>query len=524
MRQGEGLDSWNAVVDAVEEAIVFSDSDGIVRLINRRAAVLFDVAPEDYVDSPAVHLSRVVALQTEDPEGFMESLQQIRTDPEVELSFEIDQLSPQRRLLDALFRPAYGEDGTLLGRIAVFTDVTEAHQRIAENKRLLDEARKTAESYQRALLPDNPPSLPRVGLVAHYIAAAGRRAVCGDFYDFISLPDGRIAVVIGDVCGIGPTAVTDAALARFSLASLVRFEEGADRLLESTNLLIRRNLGSDRFVRMVVAILDPERAVLEYANAGHVPPIIHHFGSNKLEWLGEGGLPVGVEEDAHYKSARLELQPGDMVFFYTDGVTEAARRGKPMGQGKLSDLVLEYAYGTPGELVQAIRRNVEAWTDGELRDDIAMVGVQVVPDSSTQEASRELVVPNEPSRMREVRGFVADFLADLRAPVDVSTEILLAAGEAAGNAVKYGHRPKVRSELRIRCLLDGVDVVVTVVDDGPGFDPDSKAEIPLDPFASGGRGLFLMNTLMDEVAIETSAVGTCVELKRRAFSEPPLPG
>lgn len=523
MHQGEGLAPWNAVVDAVEEAIVFSDGDGIVRLINRRAAALFGVDPKDHVDSPAVHLSRVVALQTEDPEGFMESLQQIRSDPEIELALMIEQLSPARRLLDALFRPAYAEDGTLVGRIAVFSDVTEAHKRIAENKRLLDEARKTAESYQRALLPDNTPSLPRVGLVAHYIAAAGRRAVCGDFYDFISLSDGRIAVVIGDVCGIGPAAVTDAALARFSLASMVRFEEGADRLLESTNLLIRRNLGSDRFVRMVVAILDPERATLEYANAGHVPPIIYHCGSNELEWLGQGGLPVGVEDDATYVSHRLELQPGDMVFFYTDGVTEAARRGRPLGQGRLSDLMLEYGVGTPGELVQAIRRNVEAWTDGELRDDIAMVGVQVVPDSAVEEPSRELVVPNEPSRMREIRGFVADFLADVRAPIDVSTEILLAAGEAAGNAVKYGHRPKVRSELRIRCLLDGRDVIVTVVDDGPGFDSDRTAQIPLDPFASGGRGLFLMKTLMDEVTIETSPVGTSVELKRRTFSEPPLP-
>ncbi|MBA2725346.1 MAG: SpoIIE family protein phosphatase, partial [Actinobacteria bacterium] len=270
MRQGEGLGLWNAVVDAVEEAIVFSDVDGIVRLINRRAAMIFGIDPDTHLDAPAVQLARVVALQTEDPEGLMESLQEVRSDPEMELTLQIEQLIPERRLLDALFRPAYGQDGELLGRIAVFSDVTEIRRRIAENKRLLDEARKTAESYQRALLPENPPSLPRVGLVAHYIAAAGRRAVCGDFYDFISLPDGRVAVVIGDVCGVGPPAVTDAALARFSLASLLRSEEHADRLLESTNVLIRRNLGSERFVRMVVAVLDPERAVLEYSNAGHV--------------------------------------------------------------------------------------------------------------------------------------------------------------------------------------------------------------------------------------------------------------
>ena len=81
--------------------------------------------------------------------------------------------------------PAFDDSGELVGRIEVFTDVTEAARRATEVERLYEEARSVAESYQRSVLPDEVPSLPRVSVVANYVAAAGRRAVCGDFYDFV---------------------------------------------------------------------------------------------------------------------------------------------------------------------------------------------------------------------------------------------------------------------------------------------------------------------------------------------------
>lgn len=511
-----------AVLDAVGEAIVFSDRQGIVRVVNSRAGEIFEIDPDAHLGLPLVQLLRAVARKTEDPEGFMETFQQLRDDPEVELRVGIEQILPERRQLRLYSAPARDEDGSLVGRIDVYADITESVRRAAQIEELYEQARKTAESYQRGLLPDSVPTLPRVGFVAHYVPAAGQRAVCGDFYDFIPMPDGKIGIVLGDVCGVGPQAANDAALTRYTLRSFASDDQDPARLMERMNAHLSGHLNSERFVRLLLGVLDPERAVVEYANAGHVPPVVHHFKNEEVEWLGEGGIALGIEEDARYKVGRVELDPGDLLVLYTDGVTEAARNGRPLGQGKFSDLVKQYGAGTPGELVQAIGRAVDAWVGtADLRDDLALLVCQVAPDTAIGEPVRELVLPNQPARIGDVRAFVGTFLADVRAPVEISTEILIAVNEAAANAARHARREDGRSEIRVRCALAGPNVVVTVADDGPGFDATSVDLHALpDRFASGGRGLFLMRQLMDAVDFDASERGTTVTLIRWVFGAP----
>lgn len=505
-----------AVLDAVDEGIVFSDRQGVVRLVNRRAADLFDMDVDEFLGVPVVQLLRTVARLTEDPEGFMEIFQQLRDDPDVELRKGVEQIIPARRQLRLYSGPTFDDAGVLVGRIDVYTDITESVRRSAEIEELYERARKTAESYQRSLLPDVVPDLPRVSMVAHYIAAAGSRAVCGDFYDFMLLQDGRVGLVLGDVCGIGPSAASDAALTRYTLRSLAAQDSEPGILLQRFNQHVGEQLSAERFVRLLIGVLDAERAVFEYANAGHVPPVLYKANTGTAQWLGEGGIAAGVEAEASYKVGRVDLEPGDMLVLYTDGVTEAHRHGRPFGQGKFLDIVTTYGIGTPGELTQAIRRAVDSWTsENELRDDLALLVCQVVPDEAVGAPVRELVLPNDPSRIREVRSFVGTFLADVRAPIEASSDILLAVNEAAANAARHGRHAEGRSEMRVRCSLSRPDVVVTVADDGPGMSVDRADDVSLpDRFASGGRGLFLMRQLMDRVHIDTSSDGTTVTLTR----------
>ena len=508
-----------AVLDSIDEAIVYRDTHGVARVINHRAAEIFGIVPSDFLGAPVVELLRNIARRTEDPEEFMETFQQVRDDPAIELRVPIDQIIPARRNLRMFSAPTFDDEGVLVGRIDVYTDVTENVRHAAEVARLYEEARKTAESYQRSLLPDAPPSLPRVSLVAHYLPAAGRRAVCGDFYDFVPFSDGRVGLTLGDVTGIGPRAAADAALTRYTLRSLASQERDPARLLARMNKQIYMQASGERFVSLMLAVLDPERAVLTYANAGHVPPILYRARTGEIEWLGEGGLVLGVEVDSEYKVGEISLDPGDMVVLYTDGLTEAPRFGRPYGQGRLSDMVTDYGMGTPGELVQALRRSVESWVaETELRDDLAIVVCQVAPDRTLGEPARELVLPNETVRVPEVRRFVASFLADVGASVEISSEVLLAVGEAAANATRHGRSPDTRSEIRVRCSLEGPSVSISISDDGPGFDPAALdvATLP-DRFASGGRGLFLMRSLMDEVEVDSSEMGTEVTMFRRIF-------
>ena len=510
-----------AVLDAVDEAVVFRDRNGTARVVNRRAGELFGIDPDSYLGEPVVALLRDVARQTEEPEEFMESFQALRDDPELELRMNVEQIIPARRQLRMYSGPTFDDEGTLVGRIDVFTDISESVRRASEIQRLYESARRTAESYQRGLLPRDMPKLPRTSVVAHYIPAAGERGVCGDLYDFIPLHDGRLAIVMGDVCGMGPEAASDAAMTRYSVRSLAMSSADPNELLFQLNEHVRVQTTQDRFVRVFLGVFDPERAVLRYANAGHVQPVLFRLRDRKVEWLGEGGLPLGIEEEVEFKVGRLELEPGDTLIGYSDGLTEATRFGRPFGQGKLSDIVSEYGVGSPGEIVQALRRALDAWTAGrDLRDDVALVVTQVVPDTTLAEPTRELVLPNEPERVPEVRRFVGAYLADLRAPVETSGEILLAVGEAAANAARHGRRTQGRSEIRVRCAMKGRDVTIVVADDGPGFskDPTDEPELP-DRYASGGRGLYLMREFMDEVDIAPTPEGTTVTLVRRVWPE-----
>jgi serine phosphatase RsbU (regulator of sigma subunit)/anti-sigma regulatory factor (Ser/Thr protein kinase) len=507
-----------AVVDAVDEAIVFRDRQGAVRVINRRAGALFGVDPDDFLGLPGAELLRTIARRTEDPEGFMETFQELRDDPEGELRSTIEQIMPERRQLRLYSGPTFDESGVLVGRIDVYTDITEAASRAAEIERLYEDARKTAESYQRSLLPEGIPNLPRISLVARYIPAAGSRAVCGDFYDFIPISDGKMGITLGDVCGIGPPAANGSALARYTLRTFLSEDPDPSTLFERMNAHISQQIDIDRFIRLMFGVLDPERATFDYVNAGHVPPVVFRARSGEVEWLDEGGIAMGVEEDAEYKAGHIELEPGDMLVLYTDGVTEAPRESRPFGQGKFVDLVQLYGMGTPGELVQALRRGVDAWVgEGDLRDDLALLVLQVVPDSTLEEPAREIVVPNESARLGEIRRFVTAFLADIRAPIEITQDVILAVGEAAANATRHGLREEGRSEVRVGVKLEGTEVVVTIADDGPGFDMEEVKARERDRFAAGGRGLFLMRELMDSVTFETSPQGTKVVIRHTVF-------
>lgn len=503
------------VLDAVEEAVVYSDRGGVLRLLNQRAVQLFDVDPNVYLGAPVVELLRALARKMEEPEDFMEMFQAVRDHPEHEISTDVDQILPERRRLHLASRPARDIGDKFGGRIDVYTDVTQQARRAREIEQLYDEARRVAESYQRALLPSAPPTLERLTMVARYLPAGGDRAVCGDFYDFVTVGDNALAVVVGDVCGVGPQAAADAAFCRYTLSAYTSEAHEPGPLFERLNKRVGRGLPRDRFARLLYGVVDGAAGRLAYVNAGHVPPLLRRAESGDVEWLEEGGLPLGVAGDSEYKPGIVEISPGDVVVFYTDGLTEASRHGRPFGRARLADVVRDWGSGSPAELVQAITRSLSIWTsDGPLRDDVAILVCLFARQLHPGHAIRELLVPNEAQRIAEVRAFVRAFLADVAAPVEAATELVLATGEAAANAYRHGRGDDGRGEVRVRCHVEDGRAVVTIADDGPGFDVAAADHVPRDPFASGGRGLFLMKELTDRAEIQSGPDGTSVTLVR----------
>jgi serine phosphatase RsbU (regulator of sigma subunit) len=209
---------------------------------------------------------------------------------------------------------------SVASQAAVAIDNAKMHEQVVA-QRALQRDLELARRMQRTLLPSKPPSVPGYFFFDYYQAA---RQVGGDYYDYVPLPGGRHAVIVGDVAGKGvPAALLMARLSadvRFSLAS----EEDPAKAVQQINEGFAHHDWQDRFVTMIAAVLNPKTNELTMVNAGHMAPLLRRRGG-AVEEIGEdaAGLPLGVAQDYEYQAYSHILEPGDVVTIFTDGFSEA---------------------------------------------------------------------------------------------------------------------------------------------------------------------------------------------------------
>ena len=218
--------------------------------------------------------------------------------------------------------------------------VTQRTRELAAKNLALEQAQAqikaeldVARAVQVAILPARFPARPECDGAARMIPAA---AMCGDFYDFIELADGRIGLVIADVSGHGVPAAFFMAVARTSLRDMAAHHADPGACLAQTNRVLCAQNPMDLFVTVFYCLLDPRTGVLRYANGGHNPPYLRR-ADGQIEALdGQGGLVLGVMPDAEFPDHTLELRAGDRLVLYTDGLTEAFNAAnEPYGAERL---------------------------------------------------------------------------------------------------------------------------------------------------------------------------------------------
>jgi serine phosphatase RsbU (regulator of sigma subunit) len=233
-------------------------------------------------------------------------------------------------------------------------------------KEKIDAELSVARTIQQSLLPESGGTWPGFRAVSHFEPVA---EVGGDFYDILPMPDGRTAVVIGDVAGHGlPTGLVAAA----AKASLVTFVEMGVNGPEICAQLARRSLrGRERRLYMTLALFayDAGRHAGVLTNAGHPAP--YRISAGRVERLPLPAFPIGLIEQKVYPSREFAFSPGDRVVFFTDGIPEAVDGGgEPFGYERLEALLEREASRTADELLEAILAAVSAHVkDAPLEDD-----------------------------------------------------------------------------------------------------------------------------------------------------------
>lgn len=274
--------------------------------------------------------------------------------------------------------------------------LTKRHEELLGFQRELEIARQ----LQAAFLPQSLPQPAGWCLVAKLRPA---RVVAGDFYDAFTLSDGRICLVVADVCDKGVAAALFMALVRSLIRAFVtQFDFWQTASVQNAtavsslhfphpdNVLMLQNVvaiinahiyqnhqQTNMFTTCFIATLNPQTGWLTYVNAGHNPPAIFHAGQLK-EWLEPTGPAVGLWPQGTFAERQVQLQPGDLLFAYTDGVTEARNiHRQQFSRNRLLSLVADLAEILPGELLTQVETAVQSHVDGVGQyDDITLLALQ----------------------------------------------------------------------------------------------------------------------------------------------------
>ena len=240
---------------------------------------------------------------------------------------------------------------------------------LREANKALDREMKIVGEIQRSLLPAKLPFIPGLDVAAYYQPA---QRAGGDYYDFFPLPDGKWGIFIADVSGHGTPAAVFMAVTHCMAHTHPGPADPPGRILEYLNQhLVEHYTGeSGVFITAFYGIFSPAERTLCYASAGHNPPRLKRCQDGSLDSLdGVGGLPLGVRTGVNYKEASRQLQRGDQIIFYTDGITETHNCQDDMFGLDRLDESLKNCKQQAQALLDTVLEAVEAFADGRPSDD-----------------------------------------------------------------------------------------------------------------------------------------------------------
>jgi phosphoserine phosphatase RsbU/P len=385
-------------------------------------------------------------------------------------------------------------DAEILRLVAAPTSLAINNARMANE--LVQQARMRREfdlarRMQKSLLPkrrrDGFPLLG-VNLPAHEIS--------GDFYDYFDLPDGRIGFFIGDVSGKG----LDAALLMVRVASLLRWvgKEGTSpsEWLERVNEELCQTSLDGRFVCALVGQCDRNAEHVEFAAAGFPPAMLYRNGEF-TEFLS-GGAPLGILAGMTFDAQAIDLAGGSLYCF-SDGVTDVrdAQR-RTIGSEGVRELISRHA-GASAE--PRLRGMFSELKHLRLVDDTTLLLIERA-QAHGPEVLLKRRFPARPEQMREIRSLLRSALDDAGVETAIRDKLVLAVDEACCNVIRHAYGPGSSGDIDLRVTSEAGKLEFRLLDSAPVVDPQCVRAKPLGECRSGGLGVALIDTVMDDWTLQ----------------------
>ena len=379
--------------------------------------------------------------------------------------------------------------------------VTTLKHYIDEAAARFDKDLEIAKQIQRSALPSVFPPYPNRKDFSIYASMNAAKEVGGDFYDFYLVDENHLAFVIADVSGKGIPGAMFMMTSKTLIKSFAESGLPVHEVLTNVNTQLCENNEAGMFVTAWMGILDLQTGLIKFANAGHNPPLVKHKDGSYEFLKGKVNFVLAGMDMVKYKEQELQLQPGDEIYLYTDGVTEAHNINNELfGEERLLQSLNSTNGMSVEEICHKVKQDVDSYVcEAEQFDDITMLCVRF-KEADSNEVS--ITVTPSMETVPQVAEFMETEMEKLEVSPKISMKLLIAIDEIYSNIVRYSGA----TEATVSINKVGNTLKLQFKDNGKQYNP-LKAEDP-DITASaedrkiGGLGIFMVKKMLDNVAYE----------------------
>ena len=373
---------------------------------------------------------------------------------------------------------------------------------IEEAASRIDKELALARDIQTSSLPSVFPPFPKIKKYDLFATMTTAKEVGGDFYDFYMVGDNKIAFLIADVSGKGIPAAMFMMQAKTLIKSLAEEELAVDEILTEANKKLCENNEAEMFVTVWMGILDTDTGRVNFASAGHNPPLLYRYNEGFEYYRSKPGFVLAGLPTVKYKAYFLTLNPGDRLFLYTDGVTEATDKENNLyGEDRLKEYLNSHANDENHKLLHGIKEDIDIFTKGrEQFDDITML----VLDAKASKKEIMKTFKAEKEEFENVTSFVSGILENAGCDAKLLMNMELAVEEIFVNIASYAYTDGGTVDVAVD--VDNNNAIIKFIDSGVEFNPLAKDDPDITLSASerkiGGLGIFMVKKLVDDIAYE----------------------
>ena len=359
-----------------------------------------------------------------------------------------------------------------------------------------------ATAIQENSIPHKFPAFPDRRDFDIYASMTPAKEVGGDFYNFFLVDSDHLAIVIADVSGKGIPAALFMMVTNILISDRTKMGGTPGEILTFVNDGICEHNEVDMFVTVWLGIIELSTGKVIASNAGHDDPFIYHKGAAFAMNKSKHGLVIGAFSGIKYQDYEFKLNPGDKIFLYTDGVTEATNSEKELfGFNRVLDSLNKYKDYSPQEILGGMQKSVDEFVgEAPQFDDLTMVSFEL-----KENKEKELKIDAKNENLYQVMEFVDSFLEENECTMKAQTQIDLSVEEVFVNIASYAY-PAKEGDCELKISMDGDNVIITFIDSGIKYNPLEKADPDNTLSASereiGGLGIFLVKKNMDNVLYE----------------------